>query len=138
MTKPTRSADSMQSGPTQHTSESKKGGLRPSERSSSVLLTDNDPGSHSPSPATRKASSVPLERESGVTEDDLLTIEGAAVHLSMSVRYVRRLVADRRVVFYRLGRSVRFKPSDLEMFVDSSRVEPLTSSDVYRDLRSVA
>jgi excisionase family DNA binding protein len=42
--------------------------------------------------------------------DELLTIEQAAGRLCMSARYVRCLVAERRIVFYRLGRSVRIDP----------------------------
>jgi excisionase family DNA binding protein len=70
--------------------------------------------------------------------EEMLTIEEASATLKMSVRYVRRLVAERRVVFYRLGRSVRFKPADLAAFIESGRVEPITVSDVWTSLRSVA
>jgi excisionase family DNA binding protein len=68
----------------------------------------------------------------------MLTIEEASATLKMSVRYVRRLVAERRIVFYRLGRSVRFKPADLAAFIESGRVEPISASDVWASLRSVA
>jgi len=43
----------------------------------------------------------------------MLTIEEASAMLKMSACFVRRLVAERRIVFYRLGRSVQFKPADL-------------------------
>jgi excisionase family DNA binding protein len=69
--------------------------------------------------------------------EDLLTIEQAADRLNMSVRHVRRLVAERRIVFYRLGRSVRLKPADIAAYIEAGRVDPLTASDVWRDLRSV-
>lgn len=68
----------------------------------------------------------------------LLTIEAAAAHIGMSPRYVRRLIADRRIVFYRLGRAVRIDPADLAAHVHSGRVEPITPETVWRDLRSVA
>ena len=70
--------------------------------------------------------------------DELLTVEQAANRISMSARYVRRLIADRRIVFYRLGRSVRIDPDDLAALVASGRVEPLASSSVWRELRTVA
>lgn len=70
--------------------------------------------------------------------DELLTIEEAATFLKMSPRYVRRLVAERRIAFHRLGRSVRLKPSDLAAFIDAGRVEPMTAETVWRTLRSVA
>ena len=37
------------------------------------------------------------------TPGDLLTIEQAAQRIAMSPRYVRRLVAERQIVFYRLA-----------------------------------
>jgi excisionase family DNA binding protein len=69
---------------------------------------------------------------------ELLTIEEAAERLKMSVRYLRRAVAERRIAFHRLGRSIRFNPADLAAFVDASRVEPMTAETVWHGLRSVA
>jgi excisionase family DNA binding protein len=69
---------------------------------------------------------------------DLLTIEQAATRLNMSARYVRRLVAERRIAFYRIGRSVRFNPEDLAEFIEAGRVEPLTVAHVVRKFRTVA
>ncbi len=57
-----------------------------------------------------------------VLPEELLTIEEAALRIKMSVRYVRRLVAERRIPFYRLGRSVRFDPTDLAEFVTAGRL----------------
>jgi excisionase family DNA binding protein len=69
---------------------------------------------------------------------DLLTIEQAAERIGMSARYVRRLVAERRIVFYRMGRSVRIKPADLAAFIDAGRVDPITRESVWNDMRGVA
>lgn len=68
----------------------------------------------------------------------LLTIEQAAERINMSSRYVRRLIGERRIVFYRLGRSVRIDPSDLTAFVNAGRIEPMTETTVWNDLRRVA
>jgi excisionase family DNA binding protein len=68
----------------------------------------------------------------------LLTISEAAVRIGMSVRYVRRLVSERRIAFHRLGRSIRLAESDLAAHVAAARVEPITSAIVWRDLRRVA
>jgi excisionase family DNA binding protein len=68
----------------------------------------------------------------------LLTIEAAAERIAMSPRYVRRLIAERRIVFYRIGRAVRLDPADLDAHIQSGRVEPITRATVWRDLRSVA
>lgn len=43
----------------------------------------------------------------------LLTVEAAAKHMSAYVRFVRRLIAERRIEFIRLGRHVRISESAL-------------------------
>jgi excisionase family DNA binding protein len=70
--------------------------------------------------------------------DEVLTIEQAAERMAMSVRYVRRLVAERRIAFHKLGRSVRLTASDVDAHVNAGRVEVLTATDVWRGFRSVA
>lgn len=69
---------------------------------------------------------------------ELLTIEAAAERISMSARYVRRLVAERRIVFYRLGRSVRIDPRDLIEHITAGKVAPITETTVWNDLRRIA
>ena len=57
----------------------------------------------------------------------LLTVEQTAEHLGTSVRFVRRLIAERRIAFVRMGRPgapVRITEDDVVAFVLSSRVEP--------------
>jgi excisionase family DNA binding protein len=57
----------------------------------------------------------------------LLTVEEAADHLGTSVRFVRRLIAERRIAFVRMGRPgspVRLTEDDVSAFVLASRVEP--------------
>ena len=54
----------------------------------------------------------------------LLDVEQAAVHLGTPVRFIRRLIAERRIRFYKVGRYVRIDPLDLEAFVASGRIEP--------------
>ncbi|WP_443217673.1 excisionase family DNA-binding protein [Saccharothrix sp. CCNWYY140] len=63
------------------------------------------------------------------------SVSEAAAYLNTSVRFVRRLIADRRVTFYKVGRYVRFKRADLEAFVQAGKVEPITAASVRRDLR---
>jgi excisionase family DNA binding protein len=69
---------------------------------------------------------------------DLLTIEQAAERLNMSARYIRRLVAERRIAFHKIGRAVRLHVTDVDAHAAAGRVEPLTASVVWRDTRSVA
>jgi excisionase family DNA binding protein len=60
--------------------------------------------------------------------DRLLTVEEAADRLGTSVRFVRRLVAERRIAYVKVGRHVRLDPTDVEAFIAASRVEVRPSS----------
>ncbi|MTA14197.1 MAG: excisionase family DNA-binding protein [Actinobacteria bacterium] len=53
----------------------------------------------------------------------LLSISDAAVHLGVTERYIRRLVYERRVPFYKVGRLVRFREAELDQWLEASRVE---------------
>jgi excisionase family DNA binding protein len=55
--------------------------------------------------------------------DRLLTVEQAAERLGTSVRFVRRLVAERRIAYVKLGRHVRIAEADLSSFVAAGRVD---------------
>jgi excisionase family DNA binding protein len=67
-----------------------------------------------------------------------MTVDQAADYLNVSVRFVRRLVAERRVPFHKAGALVRFAATDLDAFMLAGRVEPITSASVRRDLGKVA
>jgi excisionase family DNA binding protein len=55
--------------------------------------------------------------------DQLLTPQEAADRLGTSLRFVRRLVLERRIPFIKLGRHVRIATSDLDAFIAAGRVE---------------
>ncbi len=55
--------------------------------------------------------------------DTLLTVDQAAQRLGTSVRFVRRLIAERRIAYVKLGRHVRIAAEDLEAFIVAGRVE---------------
>jgi excisionase family DNA binding protein len=59
----------------------------------------------------------------GKMTDKLLTVEEAAVRLGTSVRFVRRLIGARRIVYIRVGRHVRIAEADLAGFVAAGRIE---------------
>lgn len=54
----------------------------------------------------------------------MLTVAQAAERLGTPERFVRRLIAQRRVRFYRVGRYVRFDIADLDTFIEAGRVDP--------------
>jgi excisionase family DNA binding protein len=62
-----------------------------------------------------------IDQRSGSRQ--LLDIREAAQHLGRTQSYLRRLVARRELTFYRVGRAVRFATSDLDDFLDASKVE---------------
>ncbi len=53
-----------------------------------------------------------------------LTLAEAAAYLNVSERFMRRLVAERRIAFHKVGHFVRFRAADLEAFLEAGRVEP--------------
>ena len=55
--------------------------------------------------------------------DRLLTVEEAAERLGTSVRFVRRLILERRIAYTKLGRHVRIASGDLDAFICAGRVE---------------
>ncbi len=62
----------------------------------------------------------------------LLTAETAAERLSTSVRFVRRLIAERRIEFVRVGRHIRISETALDDFIASGVVKPITSRNYGR------
>jgi excisionase family DNA binding protein len=53
-----------------------------------------------------------------------LNVQEAADYLNTSVRFVRRLIEERRIAFHKIGRHVRLRQADLEAYVNAGRVEP--------------
>jgi len=68
----------------------------------------------------------------------LLTVAAAAERLSTSSRFIRRLIAERRIEFVKVGRHVRISESALTSFIDAGRVEPLTNAGLRPKMRGVA
>ena len=67
-----------------------------------------------------------------------LTVSQTAEYLNTSERFVRRLIAERRIAFHHVGRHVRFALTDLDEWMATGRVEPITTVTVCRDLGKVA
>jgi excisionase family DNA binding protein len=66
-----------------------------------------------------------------LNSDRLLTVRQAAELLGTSERFPRRLIAERRIRFVRIGRHVRIPETALREFVAAGVVEPLTAADVW-------
>jgi excisionase family DNA binding protein len=55
------------------------------------------------------------------SDHPLLTVTDVAEALGVGERFVRRLTAERRMPFFKIGAKVRFAREDLEAFMASSR-----------------
>ena len=64
------------------------------------------------------------EHETSVEIGRLLVIEEVAERLSVSARFVRRLIAERRIRYFKIGRHVRIAEDDIEDWVRQRSVEP--------------
>lgn len=54
----------------------------------------------------------------------LLSIAEAADAMGTPERFVRRLVAERRIAYHKIGKYVRIAEGDVLAFVQAGRVEP--------------
>lgn len=68
--------------------------------------------------------------------DRLLTVEDAARVLGTTERFPRRLIAERRIAFVKVGRHVRIRASVLDAFIQDGTVEPVVV--LWRRGRAVA
>jgi len=70
--------------------------------------------------------------------DDLLTGDEVAERLKTTPRFVRRLVAERRIEYVKVGRLVRFTPEAVTDYIERNRVVPINRTKLRRHLREVA
>jgi excisionase family DNA binding protein len=60
-----------------------------------------------------------------VSKDRLLTVGQVADRLGTSVRFPRRLIAERRIRFVRIGRHVRIPESAVDAMIEAGTVEAI-------------
>lgn len=60
----------------------------------------------------------------------LLTVEEAAERLGTQVRFTRRLIAERRIRFVRIGRYVRIPSAAIEEMIEAGTVHPIVRSEI--------
>ena len=54
---------------------------------------------------------------------NLMSIEEVAEHLGVTVRHIRRLVAERRIPFLKWGHLLRFDPNELNVWLEQQRID---------------
>ncbi|MFI1802970.1 excisionase family DNA-binding protein [Streptomyces californicus] len=57
--------------------------------------------------------------------DPLLTVDQAAERLGTTARFPRRLIAERRIAFVKVGSHVRIKESVLAAYIEGNTVQPI-------------
>ena len=60
-----------------------------------------------------------------VSKQRLLGVEEVAERLGVTQRYVRRLVAERRIRFVKVGHLLRFEGNDLDDWIEQNCIEPI-------------
>jgi excisionase family DNA binding protein len=73
-----------------------------------------------------------------VRAEQLLSVEAVAKRLDTEPRFVRRLIAERRIEFHHVGRHVRISESALAAFIEAGRVPALTAAALMPKLKGVA
>ncbi|MFE1430778.1 helix-turn-helix domain-containing protein [Streptomyces griseoaurantiacus] len=59
-------------------------------------------------------------------KDRYLTVDQVAELLGTTARFPRRLIAERRITFVKVGRHVRIPESAVEAFIVANTLEPIT------------
>ncbi|MFF3352982.1 excisionase family DNA-binding protein [Streptomyces sp. NPDC002917] len=70
-------------------------------------------------------------------KDRLMSVPEVAEYFGTTERFPRRLIAERRIAFVKVGRHVRIPESALESFVAANTVQPVSLSR-GASLRAVA
>lgn len=61
-----------------------------------------------------------------MTKESLLDVHEAAIRLGCDERFIRRLVQERRIPFFKVGGSkIRFSLQDIESWLEGQRVNAL-------------
>jgi excisionase family DNA binding protein len=57
--------------------------------------------------------------------EDMLTLDQVGERLGTGSRFARRLIAERRIRFVKVGRHVRVPMTALEEFIEAATVQPV-------------
>jgi excisionase family DNA binding protein len=75
---------------------------------------------------------------SATVAEQLLSVEAVAERLDTKPRFIRRLIAERRIEYHKVGRHVRISESALADFIEAGKVPPMTAADLRRKLKGAA
>jgi excisionase family DNA binding protein len=66
------------------------------------------------------------------TRTELIDTEALAAWLGVEIVFVRRLVAERRIPFLKIGKFVRFDPPEVARWIDDQRVGASKERSAHR------
>jgi excisionase family DNA binding protein len=66
-------------------------------------------------------------------KNSLLGIDDVACWLGVEAGFIRRLIAERRIPFVKVGKYVRFDPDDVAGWIDTQRVQSETRRSPSRN-----
>jgi excisionase family DNA binding protein len=64
---------------------------------------------------------MPKTDRATISRSRLLNIDAVAERLAVTPRHIRRLVAERRIPYLKVGRFIRFDPAEVESWLDGTR-----------------
>lgn len=65
-----------------------------------------------------------------------LSTKATAEHLGITLRTLYRLIDEGQVPAYKFGRVIRLKASEVEAFIEASKVQPGSLKHLYPDPRA--
>ena len=63
-----------------------------------------------------------FEQQQLFDPDPLIDKEGAARRLGVELRFITRLVAEKRISYVKVGRKIRFRQSVIEAYIEANTV----------------
>jgi excisionase family DNA binding protein len=79
-----------------------------------------------------------MARNEGKAAPVLLDVEEAARRLKTKPRFIRRLIAERRIEYHKVGRHVRISEAALADFIEAGRVTVMKVPDTWHPQRRSA
>lgn len=67
-----------------------------------------------------------------------LSTKEAAERLGITLRSLYRFIDEGNLIAYKFGRVIRLKETDVEQFIEDSRIEPGSLEHLYPDLKGGA
>ncbi len=77
-----------------------------------------------------------MENEQDPRRIDWLSTRAAAEYLGVTLRTLYRFIDEGQLAAYQFGRVIRLKTSDVETFIDASRISPGSLRHLYPESKT--